>query len=258
MTEPSALIQTAREARVLTVTLDRPDKRNALTVEMYATLSAILTDAAADGDVRCVVIAGAGAGFCAGNDMQDFLKRPPSTVDHPVLALLGDLAQFPKPLVAAVHGAAVGVGTTMLLHCDLIYAARDARLQTPFVDLGLVPEAGSSLLLPAMLGHCKAAELLLLAEPIDAEAALALGLVNAVLEDAAAARAKAQEAALTLAAKPPAALARTKALMRDDGGAVQRRIRDEASQFAECLTSPELKEAVTAFLEKRPPDFSRF
>ena len=258
MTEPSALIQTALAARVLTVTLDRPNKRNALTVEMYSTLSAILADAAADPEVRCLVITGTGTGFCAGNDMQDFLTRPPTTADHPVLAFMGALARLPKPLVAAVHGAAVGVGATMLLHCDLVYAARDTRLQTPFVNLGLVPEAGSSLLLPAMLGQRRAAELLLLGEPIDAHTALALGLINAVTDDVEAARAKARETAVTLATKPPAALARTKALMRDDGGALQRRIRDEAGQFAECLASPELKEAVSAFLEKRPPDFSRF
>lgn len=254
----ATFVETAVTDRVLTITLNRPDKRNALTVEMYRALVTALSTAQVDDTIRCVIITGRGAGFCAGNDMQDFLRRPPTSSDHPVIQFLAALAGFQKPLLAAVHGAAIGVGTTLLLHCDLVYAAQDTKLQTPFVNLGLVPEAGSSRLLPAMLGQQRAAELLLLGEPIDANKALSFGLVNQIAATADAALALAEAAAAKLAAKPPTALARTKSLMRSDGGRLTKQIEEEARLFAACLSSPELEEAVTAFLEKRAPDFSGF
>ncbi|MFC7334553.1 enoyl-CoA hydratase-related protein [Rhodocista pekingensis] len=235
---------------IRSITLNRPDKRNALTVEIYETLAAALADADRADGVRVVLIAGAGGAFTGGNDLKDFLNNPPIAEDSAVSRFLQAIATCAVPIVAAVEGPAVGVGTTMLLHCDLVYATPDARLHLPFIDLGLVPEAGSSLLLPKLIGHQRAAQMLMLGEPLSGEQAAAVGLVNAVVPSAdllATARAK----AAALAAKPPGALRRTKALMRGhDREAVLATMATEGRIFGELLRSPEAVAAFQAFFMK--------
>lgn len=245
-----------REGAVSVLLFNRPQKKNALTGAMYNDASAALLAAEKDPSVRAVLVTASGADFTAGNDLADFLEAPPSGDDAPVFRFLTALTTLTKPLVAAVDGAAVGVGVTMLLHCDLVVTTERARLVTPFVGLGLVPEAASSLLLPRLVGHVRAAELLLLGEPIDGRTALAWGLVNRVVAPEAL-----RETALgfcqKLAAKPPQSLRLSRALMREPGHqTVEARLRHEAVLFMERLTSPEAKEAFQAFLEKRPPKFS--
>lgn len=243
---------------VLRIEIDRPDKKNALTAAMYQAMADALKAGEADPGVRVLLIHGKADLFTAGNDLQDFLDNPPRDDQRPVFQFLYGISQAKKPIVAAVAGAAVGIGTTMLLHCDLVYAAPNARLQLPFVNLGLVPEAGSSLLLPALVGYQRAAELLLLGEPFDAHKAKEMGLVTEVvpaelLLQTAMAQAK------KLAAKPAASLRLSKQLMKQgQAAAVAQQIRLESNQFGERLASPEAKEAFSAFLEKRQPDFSRF
>jgi enoyl-CoA hydratase/carnithine racemase len=241
---------------VLTVRLQRPAKKNALTVDMYLALTAVLDQAAVSDAIRVVVVAGNDDAFTAGNDLEDFLANPPQDMDAPVLRFLAALVSFPLPLVAAVNGVAIGIGTTMLLHCELVYAGTAARFQLPFVNLGLVPEAASSLLLPRLAGYQRAAELLLLGEPFDAARALEIGLVNALcspdaVEDTA------QEAARALARKPRGALRASKALLKSDTGRTMSRINEEAAEFVARLGSAEFREAVQAFRDKRPPDFER-
>jgi enoyl-CoA hydratase/carnithine racemase len=244
------------QAGVTTLTIDRPEKRNALTAAMYTALADALDAAAADPAVRVVVILGDRAIFTAGNDIAEFLHDPPIGADSPVMRFLRTIAAFPKPIAAGVCGPAVGVGTTMLLHCDLVYAADDASFSVPFADLGLPPEAASSLLLPRMLGHHRAAALLLLGERIDAAAALAAGLVNGVAP-AAEVDDLALAAAQRLAAKPLSAVVAAKRLMKhDDEAEVFARIDEEAGIFARMLQEPAAREAFSAFLEKRRPDFS--
>ena len=244
------------DGAVLHLALDRPEKKNALTRAMYGRLADLLAEAADDGAVRVVVLSGTGGVFTAGNDLGDFLQAPPTGPDSPVFRFLQAAATFPKPLVAAVAGPAIGIGTTILLHCDLAYAAPDALLRMPFVDLGLVPEAASSVLLPRLAGPARAAEMLLFGDPIAADAAYAVGLVNAVVDDPVA---HALERAAALAQKPPAAVRQTKALLRHDAAdAVGEAFAREGAVFVGRLASPEAQEAFTAFFEKRPPDFSRF
>jgi enoyl-CoA hydratase/carnithine racemase len=228
---------------VLHLRLNRPEKKNALTVEMYAAMADALRGAEENPDVRVILLSAEGDAFTAGNDLADFLQRPPTDESSPVLRFLHALIGASKPLVAAVNGLAVGVGATMLLHCDLVYAARSARFHLPFVGLGLVPEAGSSLLLPQRVGQARAAELLLLGEPFDAERALEMGIVSDVFPDEELA-ARVGERALRLAAQPRAAL--------------PDHMREESALFLERLRSPEAREAMQAFLERRQPDFSRF
>ncbi len=243
---------------VLRVRLNRPEKKNALTVEMYAAMADALQSAADDPAVRAVLLSAEGDAFTSGNDLADFLQRPPTDESSPVLRFLNALIGSPKPVVAAVQGLAVGVGTTLLLHCDLVYASRSARFHLPFVSLGLVPEAGSSLLLPQRVGQARAAELLLLGEPFDAEEGKAMGLVSAVYPDEELA-ARVEERVRRLAAQPPAAVRITRALMRRaDRDALPEHMREESAQFLERLRSPEAREAMQAFMERRPPDFSRF
>lgn len=239
---------------VVEIHIDRPEKKNALTAAMYRTMTAALADAAARPDVAAVLFAGKGDAFCAGNDLQDFLSGPEG--GEAAFAFIRAIATFEKPLVAAVQGLAVGVGTTMLFHCDLVYAAPDARFVMPFVNLGLVPEAGSSLLAPAILGPAKAAAMLLLGEPLDAEGAERAGLLTGIVPaDGLLDHARAKAAALMT--KPPAALAETRRLMRGDRSLIEARIAEEAEAFMRAMQSAEAREAFTAFFEKRPPVFRR-
>jgi enoyl-CoA hydratase/carnithine racemase len=246
------------EERICRIQLHRPEKKNALTGAMYAALAGALAAAEADPAVRALLVSGTESVFSAGNDIADFAGGFSMDEDSPVVRFLDALTGAQKPIVAAVNGPAVGIGTTMLLHCDLVYAGRSARFQLPFVNLGLVPEAGSSYILPQMLGHARAAELLMLGEPFDAETARACGIVNAVVDDGETLP-RALAAAQSLAAKPPAALRLTKQMLKQAGGdALRRAIRAEAEQFRARLATPEAAEAVRAFMERRKPDFSRF
>lgn len=239
---------------VMTLTFNRPDKKNALTAEMYAALADAFAAAEADPAVRVILLAGAGGAFTAGNDLQDFLARPPSGDDAPVFRFLRALVTAQKPLVAAVSGVAVGVGTTMLLHCDLVYAGDSARLSMPFVNLALVPEAGSSLLLPRLVGHQKAAELLMFGEPIDARTAREIGLVAEVFPDATLAD-EVRARVAKLAAKAPEALRLTKQLMKAPKATAAEQMAAEGALFQQRLGSAEAREAFTAFMEKRAPRF---
>lgn len=239
---------------VIEIHIDRPDKKNALTGAMYRAMIAALADASARPEIGAVLFAGKGDAFCAGNDLQDFMAGAEGGAA--AFDFVHAISTFDKPMVAAVQGLAVGIGTTMLFHCDLVYAAPDARFVMPFVNLGLVPEAGSSLLAPAIMGHAKAAAMLLLGEPMDAEGASRAGFVTDVVAgDALLAHARAKAAILM--AKPPRALALTRRLMKGDPAPLAARIEEEARLFRDALASPEAREAFTAFFEKRPPVFRR-
>ena len=252
MSESIAIIEDI--AGVIEIHIDRPDKKNALTAPMYHAMTAALADASARADIAVVLFTANGDAFCAGNDLKDFMAGPEGGAA--AFAFIRAIAAFDKPIIAAVQGLAVGVGTTMLLHCDLIYAAPDARFIMPFVNLGLVPEAGSSLLAPATLGHAKAAAMLMLGEPMDAEAADRAGLITAVVPaDGLLAHARAK--ARILVAKPPQALATTRRLMKGDPAALTARIEEEAGLFRDTLRSAEAQEAFAAFFEKRAPVFRR-
>ena len=249
-------ILTHAEAGVLTLTLHRLEKKNSITAAMYAALADALAAAREDAALRAVVIQGHEQVFSAGNDLGDFLDAPPAGADAPVWRFLHAIAEFPKPLVAGVCGAAVGIGTTLLLHCDLVYAGDNARFSLPFVNLGLCPEAASSLLLPRRIGHARAAEVLLLADPFGAEQALEWGLVNRILPPLEV-NAHAQAQARRLAEKPLGSLLVTKRLLRlEDADAVRRRLAEEGEVFARMLGEPAAREAFSAFMAKRKPDFS--
>jgi len=234
---------------VCELSFNRPEKRNAITHHMYQALAGHLNAALADQAVRAVLLSGAGASFSAGNDLNDFLTGPEFTSAHPVMDVLRTLATFGKPLVAAVHGPTIGIGVTMLLHCDLVVAAQGTQLIMPFVALGLVPEAGSSLLLPRLLGQQRAAELLLLGQPLDAAEALRLGLVNRVVETAEC-LGEARSLARRLAQQPVAALQATRRLLRGDAAEVLARIEAEAQVFAARLKSEEFRAQVRAVLAR--------
>jgi enoyl-CoA hydratase/carnithine racemase len=245
------------EAGVMTLTFNRLDKKNSITSAMYGELADALARAEQDGAVRAVLIQGDATIFSAGNDIGDFLNQPPSTQESPVFRFLRGIATFPKPIVAAVCGPAVGIGTTMLFHCDLVYAGDNAAFSMPFVNLGLCPEAASSLLVPQMFGYHRAAEALLLGEPFMAEAALEVGLVNRVVPPTEA-NGVAQAQARKLAAKPLTALVETKRLLKmGQQPAVLERIGVESVSFANAMRAPAAKEAFSAFMEKRKPDFSK-
>ena len=244
------------EAGVVTLTLHRPDRKNSLTRAMYTVLSDALDRAAGDPAVRVVVVQGSETVFSAGNDIAEFLDSPPTGTDEPVFRFMRTLAAFPKPLLAAVCGPAVGIGTTMLFHCDLVYAGDNAAFSLPFVNLGLCPEAGSSLLAPAMFGYHRAAEALLLGEPFMAEAAQEVGLINRVVPPSEASAIAASQAR-KLALKPLASLVETKRLLKlGTADAVAGRIQEEAEAFARMVSAPAAREAFAAFMEKRRPDFS--
>lgn len=245
------------DAGVTTLTLNRVDKKNSITAAMYGALADALEAARLDAAVRAVVVQGHETIFSAGNDIGDFLNQPPSTLDAPVFRFLRGISSFPKPIVAAVCGPAVGIGTTMLLHCDLIYAGDNAAFSMPFVNLGLCPEAASSLLVPQLMGYPRAAEALLLGEPFMAETALEMGLINRIVPPTEA-NALAQRQALKLAAKPLSALMETKRLMKKGNAAVvAERMAEEGASFGRMLQEPAAREAFTAFLAKRKPDFSK-
>jgi enoyl-CoA hydratase/carnithine racemase len=245
-----------RSSGILSVELNRPSKKNAITAAMYTTLADIFNDAAADSEIRVVLWHGAGDSFSAGNDVEDFLKNPPGPGESPQAQLMDAFIGFEKPIVAVVQGAAIGGGATMLTHCDFVYAGETARFQLPFINLGLVPEFGSSFSVPARTGHLRAAELVLLGEPFDARRAFELGLVTRVVPDKdlmATATATAQK----LAAKPVGALRACKGLIKQSSiGQLKEAVKVENREFAERLRSAEAKEAFSAFLEKRPPNFA--
>jgi enoyl-CoA hydratase/carnithine racemase len=245
------------ERGVTTITLNRLERKNSITSDMYGAMADALASAAADAAARVVVIQGHETVFSAGNDIGDFLNKPPAGDGSPVFRFLRGIAGFPKPVVAAVCGPAVGVGTTMLLHCDLVYAGDNAAFSMPFVNLGLCPEAASSLLVPQMFGYHRAAEALLLGEPFMAEAALEVGLVNRVLPPTEA-NAYAQTVAQKLAAKPITSLVETKRLMKKgQQQLVLQQMDDEGRVFGRMLGEPAAREAFGAFMEKRRPDFSK-
>jgi enoyl-CoA hydratase/carnithine racemase len=250
-------IVTERSGSILRVELNRPTKRNAMTSAMYLSLAGIFNEAATDENTRVVLWHGAGDSFCAGNDIDDFLKNPPGPGESPQARLMEALVNIDKPLVAAVHGAAIGGGTTMLTHCDFIYAGESTKFQMPFINLAVVPEFGSSCSVPARIGHLRAAELILLGAPFDAGRAAELGLVTQVISDKDV-LARATETAAKLAAKPARALQACKRLMKQPfREQIKAAMKAENEEFSVQVRSNDAKEAFTAFLEKRKPDFTR-
>ena len=250
-------ILTERAGSILRVTLNRPAKKNAMTSGMYVTFAQILNDAAKNEEIRVVLWSGAGDSFSAGNDLQDFLKNPPGPGESPQAQLANALLNFDKPLIAAVQGVAIGGGTTLLTHCDFVYAGANAKFQLPFVNLGLVPEFGSSWSLPARSEYLRAAELVMLGQPFGATLAAEIGLVTEVVPDARVLD-TAIETASKLAAKPPGALQACKRLMKhSQREQIAQAIKVENEEFASRVRSAEAKEAFTAFIEKRRPDFTK-
>jgi enoyl-CoA hydratase/carnithine racemase len=242
----------------LRIEIHRPEKKNALTLAMYSALAQAIQHAEADAATRVILLHGSQDCFTSGNDLKDFLEFPIKDESSPAFQFIKAISVAEKPIVAAVNGPAMGIGSTMLFHCDLVYAGPNARFQMPFVNLGLNPEAGSSLLLPRLAGYQRAAEILLLGEPFSAEKAREIGLVNGILPDAELipfATAQAEK----LAKKPFASVLLTKALLKkSDKQEVQEILSEEIRHIAERLNSPEAKEAFAAFLERRKPDFSPF
>jgi enoyl-CoA hydratase/carnithine racemase len=246
-----------RSGSILRVQFNRPSKKNAMTAAMYIGMADALNSAAKDESVRVVLWHAAGDSFCAGNDVEDFLKNPMGTGESPQSRLIDALIRLEKPIVAAVQGFAIGGGTTMLTHCDFVYAGETARFQMPFINLALVPEFGTSYSLPARIGYLRAAELIQLAERFDAKRALELGLVTQVVPDNQI-LATATTTAQKLAEKPAEALQACKRLMRQSTREqLERAAKTENEEYAVRLRSAESREALTAFLEKRLPDFSR-
>ncbi|MCP5271823.1 MAG: enoyl-CoA hydratase [Burkholderiaceae bacterium] len=256
-------IKTATLNGVATIEIARPEKKNALTVAMYQAMADALRAAAADGAVRAVLITGQPSIFTSGNDIEDFMARPPgaggsATEEAPVFQFMKALLETEKPVVAAVTGAAIGIGTTMLLHCDFVYVADDARLAMPFVGLGLVPEYASSLLVPQLMGPRRAAEKLLLGDPFTGEQAVECGIANAVLPASEVAL-HARRVAERFNALPPGAVREAKRLMRGpQREQMLKVIAEEGALFSTRLRSPEAMEAFQAFFQKRAPDFSKF
>jgi len=251
-------IRTVNTNGVAVIEIARPEKKNALTQAMYTAMAEAIVAADADAAIRAVLITGQPGIFTSGNDLEDFMMRPPQGEDSPVFQFMKALAGCAKPVVAAVTGGAIGIGTTMLLHCDLVYVSDEARLAMPFVGLGLVPEYASSLLVTQRVGNAKATELLLLGEPFNGEAAVEMGIANAVLPAAEVVN-HARRMAERFNALPPGAVRESKALMRRaQKSLVEDTIRTEAEIFGKRLRSPEAMEAFQAFFQKRKRDFSKF
>ncbi|WP_372573433.1 enoyl-CoA hydratase-related protein [Ruegeria jejuensis] len=254
MTTGNAEVITEKSGAILRLTMSASQTKNALTNEMYRTMVAALEDAAQDSAIRVVLLSGAGGIFTSGNDVNSFAHAV-KTGDLAAADFLRAIIGFPKPIVARVEGLAIGIGTTMLLHCDLIYAAEGTRFQMPFVDLGLVPEAGASYLVPRMVGQAKAAELILLGRMFDAGEALEMGFINAVLPATEVAQA-AEAAADALSKRAPVAMAKSKALLRaSEPENLMDRVNTELVDFAAGVKAAEFAEAYTAFVEKRAPKF---
>jgi enoyl-CoA hydratase/carnithine racemase len=248
-------IITERSGNILRIQLNRPERKNAMTSAMYITLADLLNNAAKDDQIHVVLWHGAGDSFSAGNDIQDFLKNPPGAGESPQARLIEALINFDKPIVVAVQGAAIGGGTTMLTHCDFVFAGESAKFQMPFVNLAVVPEFGSSCTVPARIGYLRAAELILLGLPCNASRAAELGLVTRVITDDDL-LATATQAARDLAKKPPAALQACKRLMKSSTrDQLERAVERENEEFAARVRSAEAREAFTAFIEKRKPNF---
>ena len=249
-------IITERSANILRIQLNRPAKNNAMTSNMYLTLADLLNRAAKEDQIRVVLCHGAGDSFCAGNDIEDFMKEPRGPGESPQARLMDALLDFDKPIVAAVHGMAIGVGTTMLTHCDFVYAGDSAKFQMPFINLGLVPEFGSTCSVPALIGHLRAAELILLGRAFDATRAAELGLVTRVMPDEMLLT-TATETAQKLAQEPASALQACKRLMKwATRQQVEDAMRAENEEFASRVRSAEAREVMRAFLEKSQPDFT--
>lgn len=251
-------IITSIEHGILTIEFNRPEKKNAITAVMYQTMADALSAAQSDPQVRAILFVGKPEIFTAGNDLEDFMKHPPSSKAHPVFQFMQCVSHATKPVVAAVSGVAVGIGTTMLMHCDLVYAADNAKFSMPFSQLGLCPELASSLLFPQIVGYQRAAEKLMLGEPFSADEAHQMGLVNKVLPiDQLIPFARAQSAKLV--ALPAASLRTTKQLMRAGQiAAIEAKMQEENKYFSAMLVAPEAKEAFEAFFQKRRPDFTKF
>jgi len=251
-------IRTVNTNGVAVIEIARPEKKNALTQAMYTAMTEAIAAAEADATIRALLITGQPGIFTSGNDLEDFMQRPPAGEDSPVFQFMKALSECGKPVVAAVTGGAIGIGTTMLLHCDLVYVSDEARLAMPFVGLGLVPEYASSLLVTQRVGHAKATELLLLGEPFNGESAVEMGIANAVLPAAEVVN-HARRMAERFNALPPGAVRESKALMRRAQKAlVYETIAVEGEIFGKRLRSPEAMEAFQAFFQKRKPDFSKF
>ncbi|MCM5680803.1 enoyl-CoA hydratase [Schlegelella sp. S2-27] len=251
-------IKTAVMNGVQTIEIARPEKKNALTAAMYQSMGDALKAAQSDASVRAVLFTGQPGIFTSGNDLEDFMQRPPQGGDSPVFQFMQALLACDKPVVVAVTGAAIGIGTTMLMHCDLVYASDEARFAMPFTSLGLVAEFASSLLVPMHAGYVKAAEKLLLGDPFGAEEAQEMRLVNAILPAGEVVN-HARRIAERFNMLPPAAVRETKKLMRrGQAKLVQETIGVEGEIFAQRLRSPEAREAFQAFFDKRKPDFSKF
>jgi enoyl-CoA hydratase/carnithine racemase len=250
-------IVTERSGSILRIQFNRPSKKNAMTAAMYITMADLLNNAAKDDSVRVVLWHGAGDSFCAGNDLEDFLKNPMGAGDSPQSRLIDAFIAFDKPIVAVVQGFAIGGGTTMLTHCDFVYAGESAKFKMPFINLALVPEFGTSYSLPARIGYLRAAELIQLGESFDVKRAAELGLVTRVVPDQKL-LATATETAQKLAEKPTGALQACKRLMRQPVHVqLEQAVKLENEEYSVRLRSPDAKEAFTAFFEKRPPDFTR-
>jgi enoyl-CoA hydratase/carnithine racemase len=248
-------IITERSGNILRIQLNRPERKNAMTSAMYITLADLLNNAAKDDQIRVVLWHGAGDSFSAGNDIQDFLKNPPGPGESPQAQLIEALINFDKPIVVAVQGAAIGGGTTMLTHCDFVFAGESAKFQMPFINLAVVPEFGSSCTVPARIGYLRAAELILLGLPFNAKRAAELGLATRVLADEDL-LATATQTARDLAKKPPAALQASKRLMKSSTrDQLEQAVKLENEEFSVRVRSAEAKEAFTAFTEKRKPNF---
>jgi enoyl-CoA hydratase/carnithine racemase len=245
-----------RSGFILRLKLNRPRKRNAMTSSMYMALADALNDAAKDERTRVVLLHGEGEGFCAGNDLEDFLNNPPGAGESPQSRLMNALLDFGKPPVAAVHGAAVGSGTTMLLHCDFVYAGETARFQMPFINLAVVPEFGSSCVVTARIGHARAADLILLGSPFNAKRAEDIGFVTQVVPDKILLEV-AGEAARKLAEKPAGVLQASKRLMRlPVREQIRAAMKAENEEFSVQVRSDDAREAIRAIIEKRPPRFA--